>query len=160
MIWKPPVPWHSNGFLSEQIKKRADASHPIKLFQYDTYSTVMSSSFLNAANRRQLLTDSASQETYLNPTPLVLPAPYIDPAPIVLPSDVIDNAGYVETVGVIQPAPQIQPAPVILPSNAIKEKDRAYPMDKRNGMYHTLNYFTIQAILKCQQRSPGRTSPM
>ncbi|KAK3749028.1 hypothetical protein QZH41_006229 [Actinostola sp. cb2023] len=88
----------------------------------------------STANRRQLLTDSASQETYFNPTPLVLPAPYIDPAPIVLPSDVIDNAGDVETVGVIQPAPQIQPAPVILPSNAIKEKDRAYPMDKRNGL--------------------------
>jgi len=27
---------HSNGFLSEPMKKRENASHPIKLFQYGT----------------------------------------------------------------------------------------------------------------------------
>lgn len=89
-----------------------------------------------ARERRQLATDFADPESYLEPAPRILPAPYIDPAPAILPSQAIDNTGDVEPAGAIQPAPQIEPAPAILPSNAIKEKNRASPMAKRHGEFN------------------------
>lgn len=83
-------------------------------------------------SRRQYITDD-SDPLYLYPAPRILPGPSIDPAPVVLPAGSVDRAPLVEPAGAIEPAPQIAPAPAILPSNAIREKDRAYPQEKRFG---------------------------